>query len=438
MKKAFATLLDSSFSFLKQNPILLAVSGGIDSMVLTHLCHEAGLDFAIAHCNFKLRGLESDADAVFVSELAVQLGRKIFIQEFDTKAYAVDQKVSIQMAARELRYAWFEEVCEKNAFEYLVTAHHAQDDLETFLINLGRGTGLDGLTGIPVKNKQIVRPLLNISREQIRTYAEEQEISWREDSSNETDNYLRNHLRHHAIPALVEASDRFLNGFQKSVEHLQESRDLLEDYTALLYSKIVTETFSGYELSIVELQKIPHTKAVLYQLLKGFGFTAWDDIYDLIDAQSGKYVSSTDFRLIKDREKLILTRQKLEILADYFLDENSQDLTLPGLLLKQQNLNQFEACEANEAIFDKGLLQYPLHIRKWEEGDTFAPFGMNGKKKKLSKLFKDLKYSAVDKEAAWVVCSDSEIIWVVGVRSDERFKVSPSTTQFVKLSAHYD
>ncbi len=438
MKKAFATLIDSTFSFLKDKPVLVAVSGGLDSTVLAHLCQETGLDFTIAHCNFKLRGSESDADAVFVSELASGFSKPVFIQAFDTEAFAAAEKISIQMAARELRYSWFEELCNRHGFEYILTAHHAQDDLETFLINLGRGTGIDGLTGIPETNRRVVRPLLNFSREQIKTYAEEQSISWREDSSNASDKYLRNHLRHHAIPALTEANANFLNGFQNTLAHLRESQDLLEDYTAFLYSKIVNQSFKGYDLSITELKKVPHTKAVLYQLLKGFGFTAWDDIYALLDAQSGKYVSSGDYRLIKDRDVLILTELKADTQQVYELDSEDSLLALPGLTLVLQKPENFEDCSPNEAIFDASLLHYPLRVRKWQEGDAFYPFGMQGKKKKLSKLFKDLKYSAVQKEAVWVVCSGDEIIWVVNVRSDDRFKVTQATTRFVKITAHYD
>ena len=438
MKKAFASLIDSSFSFLKGKPVLLAVSGGLDSTVLAHLCHNIGLQVSLAHCNFKLRGDESDADAVFVSEMAKNFSSEVFVQAFDTEAYAASRKISIQMAARELRYAWFDELCVQHNFEYILTAHHAQDDLETFLINLGRGTGIDGLSGIPETNKRIVRPLLDFSREQIKQCAQEQGITWREDSSNATDNYLRNHIRHHAIPALTDANSQFLKGFRTSLSHIQEAKSLLEDYTALLYSKIVTESFRGYDLSIPELKKIPNTRAVLYQLLKGFGFTAWDDIYDLLDAQSGKWVGSGSYRLIKDREVLILSNAKQETSETYALAESDTAVALPGMTLTLEKPEKYEDSNSNEAIFDAALLEFPLTVRRWQEGDAFSPFGMHGKKKKLSKLFKDSKYSAVEKEAAWVVCSGTKIIWIAGLRSDERFKVGPSTTRFIKLIAQYD
>ena len=307
MFDAFLKHISNNFPILFKSRVLLAVSGGIDSIVLLHLLKKAGVDFAIAHCNFSLRGKESDQDAKFVEELARALNVPIFIQKFNTKAFALENKVSTQMAARELRYAWFKELCAEHNLSHTVIAHHAQDDLETFLINISRASGIEGLTGMTENSDFILRPLLPFSRDQIAVYAEQHAIIWREDSSNSTDNYLRNHLRHHAIPALNEASPDFLTQFKKTQTYLQESATLLEDYTAFLFSKIVTQSFKGYELNIPQLLEVPNTKLVLYQLLKGFEFTDWDTIYDLLTAQPGKQVIAGKHRLIRDREVLLLT-----------------------------------------------------------------------------------------------------------------------------------
>ncbi|WP_028375506.1 tRNA lysidine(34) synthetase TilS [Leeuwenhoekiella sp. MAR_2009_132] len=437
MFHAFLKHITARFPFLKERSVLLAVSGGIDSVVLAHLLKRAELDFEIAHCNFSLRGSESDAEAVFVRELAQQLNMKFHLQKFNTKAFAAAHKVSTQMAARELRYAWFNELCNQFNLTHTLTAHHAQDDLETFLININRASGLEGLKGMTEASEHILRPLLPFSREEILAYAKENNIVWREDSSNETDNYLRNHFRHHAIPALSQAAPDFLIQFKKTQKHLQEAADLLEDYTAFLFSKIVTESFQGYELSIIQLREVPNTKAVLYQLLKGFGFTAWDNIYDLLQAQSGKQVLSENYRLIKDRDVLILSAHKSQPKDKYIFDKIDSEVKLPNLKLLKESISSLDILKKNEAVFDEAQLNFPLYVRKWEEGDSFYPYGMRGKKK-VSKYFKDLKYSALDKESAWLLCSGTDIIWIVGERTDNRYKINSQATKLVKITAVYD
>lgn len=437
MITAFKEHLETHFFQLKNEPVLLAVSGGLDSIVLAYLFSETQWNFEIGHCNFSLRGKESDADAVFVEELAAKLNVKFHLQKFDTNAFAKAKKVSTQMAARELRYNWFEEVCKENQLNYVVTAHHAKDDLETFLINISRGSGIEGLSGMESQGDFVLRPLLPFSREEIAKYAQENNIKWREDSSNNSDKYLRNHLRHHAIPALEEAAPQFLAQFKKSQQHLQESANLLEDYTALLFSKIVTQSFKGYDLNITQLKATPNTKAVLYQLLKDFDFTAWDDIYELLDAQPGKYVISKNYRLIKDREVLILTENTKEEDAVYRFESTQHELNLPDLKLEKESVQDFKRPNTNEAYFDLNQLEFPLIIRKWKEGDAFFPFGMKGKKK-LSKFFKDLKYSTIQKEAVWLLCSKNDIIWVIGERTDDRYKINSTTPNLVKFTAEYD
>ena len=437
MFDAFLNHISNNFPILFKSRVLLAVSGGIDSVVLLHLLKKADVDFAIAHCNFSLRGKESDQDAKFVEELARALNVPIYIQKFNTKAFALENKASTQMAARELRYAWFKELCAEHNLSHTVTAHHAQDDLETFLINISRASGIEGLTGMTENSDFILRPLLPFSRDHIAAYAEQHAINWREDSSNSTDNYLRNHLRHHAIPALNEASPDFLTQFKKTQTYLQESATLLEDYTAFLFSKIVTQSFKGYELNIPQLLEVPNTKLVLYQLLKGFEFTDWDTIYDLLTAQSGKQVIAGKHRLIRDREVLLLTEHKVEDQEEFKVSHKDSLINIPGLTLKIEEASQFDIKDNNAAFFDKDQLEFPLIVRKWKEGDIFYPFGMHGKKK-ISKYFKDNKFSTLDKESAWLLCSGENIIWIVGERTDNRYKIKSGTTKLVKFTVIYD
>ncbi|MEZ7495933.1 tRNA lysidine(34) synthetase TilS [Leeuwenhoekiella aequorea] len=437
MFDAFLKHISNNFPILFKSRVLLAVSGGIDSIVLLHLLKKAGVDFAIAHCNFSLRGKESDQDAKFVEELARALNVPIYIQKFNTKAFALENKVSTQMAARELRYAWFKELCAEHNLSHTVIAHHAQDDLETFLINISRASGIEGLTGMTENSDFILRPLLPFSRDQIAVYAEEHAINWREDSSNSTDNYLRNHLRHHAIPALNEASPDFLTQFKKTQTYLQESATLLEDYTAFLFSKIVTQSFKGYELNIPQLLEVPNSKLILYQLLKGFEFTDWDTIYDLLTAQSGKQVIAGKHRLIRDREVLLLTEHKVEDQEEFKVTSKDSLINIPGLTLKVDEAYQFDKKDNNAAFFDKDQLEFPLTVRKWKEGDIFYPFGMHGKKK-ISKYFKDNKFSTLDKESTWLLCSGENIIWIVGERTDNRYKIKSGTTKLVKFTVIYD
>ncbi|RXG23317.1 tRNA lysidine(34) synthetase TilS [Leeuwenhoekiella aequorea] len=437
MFDAFLNHISNNFPILFKSRVLLAVSGGIDSVVLLHLLKKADVDFAIAHCNFSLRGKESDQDAKFVEELARALNVPIYIQKFNTKAFALENKVSTQMAARELRYAWFMELCAEHNLSHTITAHHAQDDLETFLINISRASGIEGLTGMTENSDFILRPLLPYSRDQIAAYAEQHAINWREDSSNSTDNYLRNHLRHHAIPALNEASPDFLTQFKKTQTYLHESATLLEDYTAFLFSKIVTQSFKGYELNIPQLLEVPNTKLVLYQLLKGFEFTDWDTIYDLLAAQSGKKVIAGKHRLIRDRDVLLLTEHKVEVQEDFKVTRKDSLINIPGLTLIIDEASQLDIKDNNVAFFDSDQLEFPLTVRKWKEGDIFYPYGMHGKKK-ISKYFKDNKFSTLDKESAWLLCSGEYIIWIVGERTDNRYKIKSGTTKLVKFTVIYD
>lgn len=433
MLNSFQNHINSKFSFLKESKVLIAVSGGVDSVILVHICHKLNLKFALAHCNFNLRGKESDADEGFVLQLADDLNLEVFIESFDTELFAQESKLSIQMAARKLRYDWFQELSDQLHFDYILTAHHADDNLETFLINLTRGTGLEGLTGIPEINGKFVRPLLPFSREMIESYAKENRINWREDASNASTKYVRNKLRHDVIPILKEINPSLLQSFQNTLNNLQGSSAIVDDsIEALFVKEIIKLTPTGFELQISEIKKFHNPKAYLFRFLNNYGFTEWDNIVNLLDAQSGKHVYSSTHRLIKDRDFLLLS----EITADErtsirILETDNKVKTALGMLYFE-TVDSLSKTESQTIVVDKQTLKYPLSVRKWQEGDVFFPLGMTGKKK-LSKYFKDEKYSMLDKENAWLLCSGNEIIWIVGKRADDRFKVTEATKQILKI-----
>ncbi|MNS13547.1 tRNA(Ile)-lysidine synthase [compost metagenome] len=425
--------LAESFPFLEQKKLFLAVSGGLDSMVLLHLFQQLPYEIAVLHCNFQLRGLESFGDQNFVQEYTDTNGIPLFFTQFDTTAFANDYKLSTQVAARELRYNWFYEQLETKNFDYVLTAHHADDNLETFLINLSRGTGLDGLTGIPSQNDRIIRPLLPFSRQDIENYAKENTIQWREDSSNASDKYLRNKIRHNLIPILKELNPAFMSSFEKTQNYLQEAQTMVEDASIVVYQQVAKQEGDAIYFDLKQLKRLPNYKSYLYQWLNEFGFKAWDDVYDLVESQSGKHVFSTDYRLLKDRDSLILSPLNLENKnQEYYIETPQEQINIP------LNLSFSKVAEisigSNTTIFvDEDKLQFPLVLRHWREGDSFQPFGMEGKSKKVSKLFKDEKLSLIEKENTWLLCSNNQIVWVLGIRQDDRFKIDNTTKNLLKI-----
>ena len=434
MEKTFKNLVKSNYPYLCGSKLLLAISGGVDSVVLAHLCHDAKLDFAIAHCNFNLRGEESDGDEKFVVDLADSLEVDVYNESFAPLPFADHNKVSVQMAARDLRYEWFAELSSSVQFDYTLTAHHANDNLETFLINLIRGTGPDGLTGIKNERNDIIRPLLSFTRSQIESFARKRNYKWREDSSNASDKYMRNKIRHKIVPVMEELNPQLLESFTKTQQHLQESLDLVEDYISLLYPKLVQKVKFGYSIDIDFLKKVPNQKQILYQLLKSFGFTEWNDVYDLMDAQTGKMVLSDSHRLIKDRKKLLLTEHNEKSgNKEYKIGREEELVMIPEMGTFHINEVDKMGQTSQSCIYvPEPKLKFPLVIRKWKKGDFFYPFGMNGKKK-LSDFFKDEKFSLPEKEHTWLLCSGKEIVWIINHRADNRFAVEKSDSRILKI-----
>ena len=438
LKEHFHNHINNALPFLKNSKLLLAISGGLDSVILTHLCKQSDLYITLAHCNFNLRGIESDADQKFVLDLADSLDLEIFTESFNTMAYAESNKESIQMAARTLRYDWFQELATQLGFDYILTAHHADDNLETFLINLTRGTGLEGLKGIPEVNDNIVRPLLPFSREIIEEFAVSNQILWREDSSNASTKYLRNKLRHDVIPVLKSLNSNVLTNFKNTLNNLNDTADIVEESVqAVLKRAIIDIDNTQISYKISEFIKVNNPKAYLYEIFKDYGFTQWTDIVNLLTAQSGKQVFSATHQLLKNRDTLILSELKTEdsqyenetsVVINNF--ENEVAVSLGILSFKTVEI--LEKSDSTTVFIDKEKLKLPLTVRHWKEGDYFYPLGMQGKKK-LSKYFKDQKLSLFDKKKVLLLCSQDKIVWVINHRADDRFKVTNQTKSILKI-----
>ena len=432
MVTAFKKHIAAHFPALADQKILIACSGGLDSIVLLHLLQKIGLTLGVAHCNFKLRGAHSDADLSFVETIAGNLGVPVFTTVFDTKTYAKTQGVSTQVAARELRYEWFYSTARANGYDRIATGHHADDDLETFFINLSRVTGLRGLTGIVSNTEQLIRPLLPFSRAQIMQFAKKEGLFWREDSSNSTRDYLRNKLRLDVIPAFKGVNKTVLQNFKQTQQHLKESQALLEDYITLVTKLVVSHTDAGYEIDIKQLQALPNTNTLLFELLYPYGFTDFKAIASILESEVGKKVLSKQYVLHKDRNHLVLTtREQVVDSRVYCIDAKQQSCTIP-IKLNFTKVAQVGEHEPHSLYVDAAKLTYPLKVRAWRLDDVFHPFGMKGKKK-LTKFFKDEKLSLLSKNSVWVLESGDEIVWVIGLRPDDRYKVTSATNKVLKI-----
>ena len=427
--------------FNTKDTILLTVSGGVDSIVMCHLFHAAGLKFAMAHCNFQLRGEESNTDEQFVKQLALSYQVPFHTIQFDTKAYVKKNKLSTQVAARDLRYEWFEKIRKENNYSYIATAHHQGDVIETFFINLLRGTGISGLRSIVPKQGKIIRPLLFTTRKEILDYSEANKIAYREDSSNASDHYLRNKIRHHLIPALNELHPAAESSIIHSIDRLRDAEAIYKQSIEDVRSRICVEKNNTICISIIDLKKLSPVSTYLYELLKPYGFNSSTagEIVNSLDGESGKEFFGPSHRLVKDRDFLLIESfNTTETPSVYFISKDQVDLETPYLNLEFRSKPYSPEINLSKtddfALIDKDKLQFPLTIRKWQTGDTFQPFGMKGKKK-LSDFFIDKKLSLIEKENTWILCSGDDIVWVIGMRLDERFKIS-TTTKSVFIAQH--
>jgi tRNA(Ile)-lysidine synthase len=435
----FRSFIRDNHLIRKSDKILLTVSGGIDSVVMLDLFTRTGYNCGIAHCNFGLRGDESDGDEDFVRQLAYQYNLKFFCKRFNTEEYAQEENISIQMAARKLRYDWFEKVRQSHPYNLIATAHNQDDVLETFFINLARGSGIRGLTGIKVLSGKIIRPLLFAPRSFIEAYANEHSLSFHEDSSNASEKYIRNKIRHKILPLFEEINPAFRNTLMETIQKLRDTEAIFYGDISLKRKELISEDEDVISISLDKLRDLPQRKTYLFEFLSEYHFTPKQimDIDDAINATSGKQFFSTTSRLIKDRSKLIITPIGEEENRRYYIGEGSNHTYEPvhlELILIEYTRSFHIPSDSNIACLDYDLLNFPLLIRKWHSGDYFHPLGMKHRKK-LSDFLVDQKLSIVEKENLWLLLNNEDIVWVINQRIDERYKITSKTRQVLMIKS---
>ncbi|MGV3508361.1 MAG: tRNA lysidine(34) synthetase TilS [Sphingobacteriaceae bacterium] len=418
--------------FSTNDKVLLAVSGGKDSVLMAHLFNEAHFTFGIAHCNFKLREEDSDEDENFSQKLAEQFGVPFFTTTFDTDAYSKQHKISIQMAARELRYRWFEEVRRDNDYQFIAVAHHQNDTVETVLLNLVRGTGIAGLHGIAAKRDKLIRPLLFLKREEIDGIIINNQLAYREDISNSSTKYARNKIRLEVIPKLKDLNPFLENTFEENSRRFKELEDFLNIQTKQLRKTIFQFNPSGdIKINLESLKELQPRKLLLYELFRPYNFSEYvlDDLISAWDGQPGKKFESSTHTLLLDRNSLILSAIRESKKTETLIYKNDHRIIWEAFTFQSGELDAGIKMDFNSdiAFFDEALLQFPLKLRHWNKGDYFYPFGMRGKKK-ISDFFTSLKLPLTEKERIPILENgNGDILWVAGYRSDERYKITSNT-----------
>lgn len=410
---------------------LLAVSGGVDSMVMADLCLKAGMPFGVAHCNFGLRGSAADGDEQFVKEWCSSNGVDFFSVQFDTKQKSAEWKKGTQETARILRYEWFEVIRRQHGYTWVATAHHANDNVETLLINLFRGTGISGLHGILPQSGSVIRPLLFASKEKIAAYAGANSINFREDASNATDDYLRNAVRHNIIPVAEGLFPGAVEHVNESIERFSQAEVLYRMTVEQERKKLVEKRGQDHYIPILKLRKRPAMETLCYELFLPFGFgsSQLPHILRLMDAGSGHFISSASHRIIKDRGFLIVTTLSAETVDTVAIDALPcvVDMGRYSFSFSVQDNHGAISVDPDEAWLDIREVAFPLMLRKWRQGDYLYPFGMGMKKKKVSRLLIDAKVPLHEKEQVYVLESARRLLWIAGIRTDERFRITGST-----------
>ena len=433
MIEQFRQHIDQLVPHAQEKNYLLAVSGGADSSVMTWLFHHCGFSFAIAHCNFHLRGADSDKDMQLVREMAEKYGVRYFEKEYYTLNYQKDNDMSLEMAARELRYQWFAQISAD--FDFVVTAHNANDNAETFLLNMARGTGLKGLTAIPEKTEKLLRPLLHFSSDQIRRFAAAKNISYRNDASNFTEVFQRNKIRISVIPKLEELNPDLISTYSRNIDLLKRQYQFYQQQMEKIKSTIAYAEDDVLRISMAELDRCEDPSLVLYEILKDYGFNASmvEQILDPAEKSSGRRFLSSDYQLVMDREFLILKKKEIATSEDVVIG-NVKDLENRGFTVEVFPISVAPVYtpDPNVLYADAKKLVFPLTLRRWREGDRFHPFGMKGAKK-LSDYFIDQKINLLEKKNIPVLCAGDKIVWLVGLRSDDRFKIDHQTKNYYKI-----
>ena len=433
MEKLFLNNIEKNFSSLLNNKFIVAVSGGVDSIVLLHLCRNLKLNFVVAHCNFKLRGKESDDDELFVKNLAAKYKISFYSNSFNTKELSNSSNKSVQMIARDLRYSWFNKLSKELGIDYIITAHHIDDSIETFLINLSRGAGINGFLGIPEVNNKINRPLLAFTKDQLKSYALENKILFREDSSNKKKDYLRNQIRLEVIPKLKKINPYLLESFPKTIKKLEQSKSIIADRIAKVLSEVSFKNGEELFFEIESIKNLSNIEAYVYEIFKQYNFTQWDDIVDLLDSQTGKEVVSKTHRLLKNREYLILTKKVGLQEISTLINSSKEEIKISAGTIIFSKADKIDKKNPYSIFLDSKKLKFPLKVRNVVSGDYFYPFGMDGKKK-VSKYLKDQKISKYDKEKTLILeTSKNEIVWLIGMRLDHRFSVTDKTKEILKI-----
>lgn len=437
MLSQFTDFINENQLFKPNQKVLLAVSGGIDSMVLLHLFEKSGFHYGAAHCNFQLRGDESDGDEQFVRETVLQHGVPAFFQTFETEEHARLNGISVEMAARELRYEFFEKVRKDNNFDFIATAHHQDDLMETFFLNLSRKTGIKGLTGIKVKSGRIIRPLLFVGREEIEKFASQNYIDFRNDSTNIETVFQRNFIRHKIIPLFIELNPAFKNNFLATIQNLKEVEEVFSDRIDEWKKNVLVENSENTAVDISQLLKTSFPEILLYEILAEYQFNSSvvEQVFQSLETNSGKQFYSPTHRLVKDREKLFITELPDEEKRIYYIEKDDLELFAPfDITIEKLGKKEFNIInDSNVACLDYDKLEFPLLIRKWRQGDYFQPLGMTGFKK-LSDFLIDEKIPLHVKENTWLLCSGQKIVWIMGHRIDNRYKITPETSRIYKIT----
>lgn len=441
MLERFLRFIEQKKLFSLKDRVIVTNSGGIDSMVMTRLFEMAGIEFGIAHCNFQLRGQESDEDAGFVVNYAAQKNIRLFQKNFNTRKYASDHKITIQEAARELRYDWFEELITKTGYSCYATAHQFDDQIETFFINLFRGTGISGLRGILPRNNNCVRPLLFATRKEIEEFAVLQDVKFREDSSNQKNDYLRNRIRHFVLPALQKSSPDFKTGFDNTFNLLSQVETFIQSEISNISKELVSTIDNLQVINIEKLQNYQPVEFILFELLRPFRFN-YQNVRMMVNSfgsSSGQKFLSTSHQAVLDRGQLLISPKTMDDeknkIKSVFIREGVNQLDYPvALRLEIHSYTKDFTLKRkkNVALLDAGKLTFPLEVRQVQTGDFFYPLGLGGKKK-LSDFFTNEKFSFTQKEKTWLLTSKDEIVWVIGYRIDDRFKITSATQKILVI-----